>query len=91
MSALTRNANIELLNLPNCGGLQENGKCRWLNVSACVGPGCAHYQDINSFDKAQQRLCSLDESTQQRIAQKYYGGSRPWADNCRNFGGKYHV
>ena len=28
--------------------------------------------------KAWERLCSLDEETQQRIAQKYYGGLRPW-------------
>jgi hypothetical protein len=30
--------------------------------------------------KAHERLRSLDEKTQQRIAQKYYGDSRPWID-----------
>jgi len=81
MATLTRYSNPELLTLPDCGGLLENGKCRWLNVQKCSGVKCSYYQRQNSLEKAQERLRSLDEATQERIAQKYYGGTRPWADN----------
>lgn len=77
MAALTRYSNCELLKLPNCGGLRENGGCSWLNVASCMGVTCSYYQKINSLSKAQQRLRSLDEDTQRHIAKKYYGGSRP--------------
>ncbi|MET0017794.1 hypothetical protein [Oscillibacter sp.] len=80
MAALTRYSNPELLKLPDCGGLLENGKCRWLNVPKCSGTKCSYCQRQNSLEKAQKRLRSLDEATQERIAQKYYGGFRPWAD-----------
>jgi hypothetical protein len=80
MTALTRNSNPELLKLPDCEGLQENGKCRWLKIPACSGVGCSYYQKMDSLAKAQERLRSLDEETQERIAQKYYGSFRPWMD-----------
>ncbi len=34
--------------------------------------------DGGNEEKVRARLCSLDEETQKRIAQKYYGGKRPW-------------
>ncbi|HBN86197.1 MAG TPA: hypothetical protein DDZ89_20430 [Clostridiales bacterium] len=58
----------------------ENGKCRWLNVPKCRGTKCSYYQKTNSLEKAQDRLRSLDEEVQVRIAKKYYGGFRPWVD-----------
>jgi len=80
MAALTRYSNSELLNLPDCGGLLENGKCKWLSVQKCTGAKCPYYHKINSLAKAQERLRSLDEAAQERIALKYYGGYRPWMD-----------
>jgi hypothetical protein len=77
---LTRLSNPELLKLPDCGGLLENGKCKWLNVSACTGAKCSYHRKMNSLSKARERLRSLDEASQERISQKYYGGSRPWMD-----------
>jgi hypothetical protein len=80
MEAL-RYSNLEILSMPDCEGLLENGKCRWLNTTKCEGAGCNHYQKKSSFTKAQARLCSLDEDTQERIAKKYYSGFRPWVDS----------
>lgn len=78
---LSRTANLELITLPNCGGLRENGSCSWLDVPVCAGAKC-HYchNSENSMEKAHERLRSLDEETQRSIAQKYYGGTRPWMD-----------
>ena len=85
MAAWTRNASAELLRLPDCGGLLENGKCRWLNVPSCLGAGCSFYQGFNSQTKSKMRLRALDDATQERIARKYYGGTRPWLnDNEKN-------
>ena len=83
MATLTRYSNIELLNLPDCRDLRENGKCALLNVPACTGEGCPYYRERNSVDCSWQRLCSLNEKTQEHIAQKYYGGARPWAQDER--------
>ncbi len=83
MATLTRYSNIELLNLPDCRDLRENGKCALLNVPACTGEGCPYYRERNSVDCSWQRLCSLNEKTQEHIAQKYYGGARPWAQEER--------
>lgn len=77
MVNLTRYSNLELLKLPDCGGLLENGKCRWLNVQTCIGGECSYHR---SLAKAYERLRSLDEKMQEHIAKKYYGGSRPWMD-----------
>lgn len=75
---LSRTANLELISLPNCGGLRENGGCRWLDVPACVGTECRYCHNHDSLEKAHARLRSLDEETQKHIAKKYYGGSHPW-------------
>ena len=81
MAALTRSSNRELLNLPDCDGLCENGKCRRMRHAVCIGENCAYYQKHNSDSKAKARLRTLDEMTQEHIAQKYYKGSRPWMEN----------
>jgi hypothetical protein len=80
MADFKRNSYTELLKLPDCAGLLENGKCRWLNVTACSGAKCSYSHGISGLSKAQLRLRSLNEETQERISQKYYGGSRPWMD-----------
>jgi hypothetical protein len=80
MATFADAAKTEILKMPDCEGLLENGRCRWLNVSACTGLGCRYYQHTGSLVKARQRLQSLDEETQERIAQKYYKGYRPWTE-----------
>ena len=80
MVARTRFSTDELLKRPDCGGLMGNGRCKWLHIPSCEGPKCSYYKNLNSQDKSQARLRSLDEDTQERIAQKYYNGSRPWMD-----------
>ncbi len=80
MTSLERNSDTELLMLPDCAGLLENGKCKWLRVSGCLGIKCSYYQGTNSLEKAKRRLRSLDEDTQEHIAKKYYGGYRPWLE-----------
>lgn len=87
MASLTRYSNTDLLELPDCGGLLENGKCRWLSVSYCIGAKCSYYKKTNDTEKARTRLQSLDEKMQERISRKYYGGSRPWADTEAGGGG----
>lgn len=78
--AYTRYSNLEVLDLPACAGLLENGKCKRLNVTACTGKQSSFSRATRDLEKVQIRLRSFDEDIQQRIAQKYYGGFRPWAD-----------
>lgn len=78
MATLTRFSKVEMLTLPDCEGLLENGKCKWLQIPACAGSNCSYLNNMNSLDKSQARLRTLDEETQDRIAKKYYSGSRPW-------------
>ena len=82
MAAITRYENIDLINLPDCKDLLENGKCAILNVAFCTGFGCPYYPASDSEERSKNRLCSLDEKTQEHIAQKYYGGARPWVKGC---------
>ncbi len=80
MAAHTKYDRIEMLKLPDCGGLLDNGRCKWLNVPACIGAGCS-YAGRSSASCARRRLRSLDETTQSHIADKYYGGARPWLED----------
>lgn len=72
----------DLSEFPDCIALTERGKCTRLRVSDCVGHKCtfkcSREEDYDSKKYANQRLLSLDGSTQRRIARKYYGGSMPW-------------
>ncbi|NLL38758.1 MAG: hypothetical protein GX254_04110 [Clostridiales bacterium] len=79
---LTRKMDFELISLPDCAGLRENGKCSWLNTDACIGEQCSFYRRKSSRERANRRLCSLDESVQARISKKYYGGYRPWLEDA---------
>jgi hypothetical protein len=76
----TRATKARMLTLPDCIGLQGDEKCKWLNVPSCVGEGCAFYQKIDSAELALRRIRTLDAETQDRISQKYYGGSKPWME-----------
>lgn len=80
MASFNRYADVELINLPDCEGLLKNGKCNYLNVSACIGAKCTYFRHKGAQDESYKRLCCLDEATQNHIAQKYYGGKRPWKD-----------
>ncbi len=77
----TRYSNLELLKLPDCDGLLENGQCKWLDVSACRGKDCSFYHKKDSLEKVFARLRSLPEEKQEHISQKYYYGERPWAES----------
>ncbi len=78
MAELTNKPTVGLSKLPDCRGLLENGKCKLMNVPACFGVSCTYYKKIDSLTKAYERLSSLPEAKQECIAQKYYGGFRPW-------------
>lgn len=73
----------EMLSLPDCRFLTENGTCGRLNISHCTGEKCkflnreANHADINVWSS---RLSLLSEEEQMKIARKYYGGKRPWKD-----------
>ena len=75
----SRYSNLEILDLPDCGALTESGKCKCLDVPACMGKGCPSYHKKDSREKVFERLRSLDEEKQEHISQKYYFGTRPWA------------
>lgn len=78
MAAVSRNANLEWIELPDCESLLENGRCASLRVASCAGSTCAFFQPRGTRRQADARLRALDEAEQERIAQRYYGGRRPW-------------
>lgn len=73
---------MELVKLPNCQGLSENGKCNWLSIGTCVGEECVFKRSasehVSSGIKTFNRLASLASVEQARIADKYYNGMKPW-------------
>lgn len=81
MSTLTKYSNLEILNYPDCPALLETGKCVYTGTN-CVGTSCfgltTEEKQKSSCFSVQKRLSMLDEATQRRISQKYYGGQRPW-------------
>ncbi len=78
----SRYENLELLNLPDCDGLLENGQCSCLDVPACLGYECSFYHKTGSLEKVFARLRALAEEKQEHISQKYYQGARPWAKSA---------
>lgn len=81
---LTRYSNLNWLDLPNCANLSRNGHCTVLNVNRCQGDTCRFKVSQEEKDaaarKAKNRLSSLDEKMQEKIARKYYKGHRPWQE-----------
>jgi hypothetical protein len=78
MAVYTRYSDLELLKLPDCNGLLENGRCRYMDVPVCLGKNCTFKK---SRRQAFERLRSLDEASQAHISKKYYNGHRPWNDH----------
>jgi len=78
MTSLTRYSGLRLVDLPDCESLLENGHCSCLNVYECIGSNCPFYRARGTKYQANKRLCALDDNEQERIAQKYYHGMRPW-------------
>ncbi|MEA4847540.1 MAG: hypothetical protein VB106_09950 [Clostridiaceae bacterium] len=80
--SMNRFSNPELLNLPDCAGLSEKGKCMWLNIDVCKGDKCECKCSVKDYRlsqlKALQRLASLGDLQQAHIADKYYSGKKPW-------------
>lgn len=74
--------NLELLELPDCKGLADNGRCIWLNINACKGEVCAFKRSASEYKSSHintfQRLASLSSLEQTHIADKYYNGKKPW-------------
>lgn len=72
----------DLSRFPDCSALSDDWKCTRLTVSNCQGQKCSFKrtseEDLESIQRAYQRLSNLDSSTQSYIAKKYYGGSMPW-------------
>lgn len=78
MTSLTRFSGLRLVDLPDCESLLENGTCGCLNVNDCTGKSCPFFRARGTQHEANKRLCALDDHEQERIAQKYYHGKRPW-------------
>ncbi len=80
--AYTLYSNLDWIDLPDCMGLLEDGKCAYLTVPSCQGASCpfcktreSHAQNLM---QAYGSIASRDEGLQKRIAGKYYQGRRPW-------------
>jgi hypothetical protein len=78
--ALTRLSDLNMIDLPDCAGLAENGKCLWLDVPFCLSGACPFKKTEEAWSaslrKAFKRLSELDEHSQERIAAKYFNGKR---------------
>lgn len=72
----------DLSKLPDCIGLSATGKCNRLSMTACLGNECSFKQtseeEKESIRHSYQHLLNLDNSTQIKIANKYYSGKMPW-------------
>ena len=72
----------EILLLPDCNSLSENGSCMLMHTKNCIGRNCKfiHSSDEMAFAHARwkSRLLSLSNEKQQSISKKYYGGQMPW-------------
>ncbi|NLP28760.1 MAG: hypothetical protein GX370_08400 [Clostridia bacterium] len=72
----------DLGKFPDCCALTDTGRCSWLTLANCRGSQCmirrTPEENNKSLQHVNERLLSLDISTQIHIAKKYYGGSMPW-------------
>ncbi len=77
-------SNMDLIDISNCIGLLKNGKCSRFNIFQCQGDCCPFKLTKEDVDKSKryikERLSQLDEETQDKIANKYYGGKRFWRE-----------
>ena len=67
----------------DCFWATDTGRCRQMETRRCTGNDCPFMKTREACqeheNKVYLRLASLDEATQERISQKYYNGTRPWA------------
>ncbi|MDD2300537.1 MAG: hypothetical protein PHU69_13000 [Fermentimonas sp.] len=81
---MTRFSNLNWLDLPNCINLSKNGHYSILKISCCQGDTCSFKLTQEEKDaaacKVKEKLSSLDEETQEKIARKYYNDRRPWQE-----------
>lgn len=73
--ALTKHAYGELIGYQNCLGFSENGSWSCKNTTGLNTPFITAESD--DLPKEPQRLRSLNEVEQSRIACGYYGGKHP--------------
>jgi hypothetical protein len=70
-----------------CDTSYPNG-CSALIVYKCPGRRCPFYRTparaLASIRRANARLASLDQTTQEYIAGKYYDGRMPWKEVNRD-------
>lgn len=75
-------SNLSLINMPDCVALTDLKKCRRLTSLVCDKEICPFKQspdeEAQSIQNAYTRISSLDTSTQNHIAKKYYKGKMPW-------------
>lgn len=75
-------SNLSLINMPDCVALSDLRKCKRLTSLVCDKKTCpfkqSNHEETTSIQTAYERISSLDNSTQSRIAKKYYKGSMPW-------------
>lgn len=68
----------------DCVALSDLKKCSRLTTLVCDKKMCPFKQDfdeeVTSMQNAYERISSLDDTTQSRIAKKYYKGSMPWKE-----------
>ncbi len=79
MESIDRNVSTDNA---RCIHLLDSGECGILRVKTCDGKSCSfcetEAQNKNAAQRWQERLCSIDEALQMKIAGTYYGGKRPW-------------
>lgn len=80
----------ELCGLPDCVYLSEKGACVYLKERECEGFSCRFLKTkkdgARNESRWAERICSLPEKEQIKIAKKYYNGKMPWKER-----GKSHV
>lgn len=65
-----------------CFALKGQNRCKILTVTKCTGSSCPFFKTrehaLESYNKANARLASLDKTHQRHIADTYYRGKMPW-------------
>lgn len=83
--ALTRFADMRLVDCPDCISLSESGKCLCLNVVQCQGESCpfkhTKEDEVAATRKIEERLAIFDQKTQQHISRKYYKVKYLWRED----------
>lgn len=82
MSSFNKFSHLSLINMPDCVALSDLKKCSRLTTLVCDKKKCPFKQSNDeetiSIQNVYDRISNLDNSTQSRIAKKYYKGAMPW-------------